>query len=59
MLEIKVDRKRRKQLEHITPQRMIVSTRKRMLVAHLRTEREYKRLERDRVAKINAKLAKK
>ncbi|KEG14756.1 putative RNA helicase, putative,ATP-dependent RNA helicase [Trypanosoma grayi] len=47
MLEIKSDRQTRRRLRRCTPQRMIVSTRKRMLVADQRMERQLRRLEHD------------
>ncbi|KPI88975.1 putative Atp-dependent RNA helicase-like protein [Leptomonas seymouri] len=57
MLEIKVDRNTRRRLERTTPQRTIVSTRKRMLVAQQRVQRQYRRLEAEEAEKKEAKKA--
>nr|CCC95903.1 unnamed protein product [Trypanosoma congolense IL3000] len=45
MLEIKPDRRALHKLRHSTPHRMIISTRKRMLVADQRMQRQLRRLE--------------
>jgi ATP-dependent RNA helicase DDX52/ROK1 len=55
MLNIKVDRNTRRRLEHTTPQRTIVSTRKRMLVAQQRVQRQYRRMEAEEAEKNQAK----
>ncbi|KPA84559.1 putative ATP-dependent RNA helicase-like protein putativeRNA helicase [Leptomonas pyrrhocoris] len=57
MLNIKVDRNTRRRLERTTPQRTIVSTRKRMLVAQQRVQRQYRRLETEEAEKKEAKKA--
>ncbi|EPY28250.1 ATP-dependent RNA helicase DDX52/ROK1 [Strigomonas culicis] len=47
MLEIKVGRSERRRLQKTTPHRMIISTKKRMMVADKRIERQYNRMERE------------
>ncbi|KAG5470027.1 hypothetical protein LSCM4_02718 [Leishmania orientalis] len=59
MLSIKVDRNTRRRLERTTPQRTIVSTRKRMLVAQQRVQRQYRRLEAEEAEKRAAKKSEK
>ncbi|CBZ29443.1 ATP-dependent RNA helicase-like protein,putative [Leishmania mexicana MHOM/GT/2001/U1103] len=59
ILDIKVDRSTRRRLERTTPQRTIVSTRKRMLVAQQRVQRQYRRLEAEENEKKAAKQASK
>ncbi|KAG5470453.1 hypothetical protein LSCM1_01697 [Leishmania martiniquensis] len=58
MLSIKVDRSTRRRLERTTPQRTIVSTRKRMLVAQQRVQRQYRRLEAEEAERRAAKKSK-
>ncbi|KAG5496116.1 hypothetical protein JKF63_02417 [Porcisia hertigi] len=58
MLDIKVDRSTRRRLERTTPQRTIVSTRKRMLVAQQRVQRQYRRLEADEAEKAAKRASK-
>ncbi|CAG9580033.1 putative RNA helicase [Leishmania major strain Friedlin] len=58
ILGIKVDRSTRRRLERTTPQRTIVSTRKRMLVAQQRVQRQYRRLEAEKAAKQASKRSK-
>ena len=57
MLNIKVDRSTRRRLERTTPQRTIVSTRKRMLVAQQRVQRQYRRMEAEESEKKAVKEA--
>ncbi|KAK7199660.1 ATP-dependent DEAD/H RNA helicase [Novymonas esmeraldas] len=57
MLNIKVDRSTRRRLERTTPQRTIVSTRKRMLVAQQRVQRQYRRMEAEEADKKAARKA--
>ncbi|CAM42860.1 putative RNA helicase [Leishmania braziliensis MHOM/BR/75/M2904] len=57
ILNIKVDRSTRRRLERTTPQRTIVSTRKRMLVAQQRVQRQYRRLEEEEDEKKAKKRA--
>ncbi|CAJ1991591.1 ATP-dependent DEAD/H RNA helicase [Leishmania donovani] len=59
ILGIKVDRSTRRRLERTTPQRTIVSTRKRMLVAQQRMQRQYRRLEAEENEKKAARKASK
>ncbi|KAG5470866.1 hypothetical protein CUR178_02172 [Leishmania enriettii] len=59
MLSIKVDRNTRRRLERTTPQRTIVSTRKRMLVAQQRVQRQYRRLEAEEAERRAAKKSEK
>ncbi|KAH9578683.1 Helicase [Trypanosoma melophagium] len=47
MLEIKSDRQTRRRLQRTTPHRMIVNTKKRMLVAGQRMQRQLRRLEQE------------
>lgn len=55
MLDIKVTRSERRRLQHTTPHRMIVSTRKRMLVAQGRVKNQYRRLEQEEEATSTAR----
>lgn len=48
MLAIEVDRKRQRQLAHSTPQRMVVSTKKRMLIGEQRIQRQLNAVSRDK-----------
>eukprot|EP00796_Vickermania_ingenoplastis_P013350 gene13350-9182_t len=47
MLAIKVDRSTRRRLANTTPKRMVVSTRKRVMIAEKRYDQQMKRLKRD------------
>ncbi|GET91388.1 ATP-dependent RNA helicase-like protein, putative [Leishmania tarentolae] len=58
ILNIKVDRSTRRRLERTTPQRTIVSTRKRMLVAQQRVQRQYRRLEVEEKEKAAKRVSK-
>lgn len=51
MLELKVSRKRERQLAAKTPQRMIVDTKKRIMVGLQRTERQMRAVEREKEQK--------
>lgn len=58
MLEIKVDHDTRRRLERTTPHRMIVNTRKRIMVADKRTKSQYRRLEAEEAAEKEKKKKK-
>lgn len=47
MTELKVDKKKRRHLELTTPKRMIISTRKRVMVANKRYERDCRRAKKE------------